>query len=297
MPSSSGSARPPDATEIIARARGGARVAPGSRAATAHGDPTSTFNRYKQAADPQWEQFQNAAGEGASPLDVMGMIDLAGGEHAAEELLSRGAFEAIPVDDDPSGSVTSGEYFREYASRFLEEEGFYDRLGYGYTNYGDAPSTALISSIGTAPADITQSPTSTTNPDRPRTVAAGYDKARKVLTVIFRDGTFYNYYAVSGLEWGNFKRARSKGRFIRLYLDAKTRGPASTGMIPQAHQELLYKVARTSQVMKRGYTGSQKVGSKRGSGTGRYAYGKSGSSASGGRVYGRATGRYRASKK
>lgn len=300
MPSSSGSARPPDASEIIARATGGARVAPGSRAATAHGDPTAIYNKYKQAADPQWEQFQNAGGEGASPLDVMGMIDLAGGEHAAEELLSRGPYEAIPIfDDDPSGSttVTSGEYFREYASRYLEEEGFYDRLGYTYANYGDPPSTALISSIGTAPADITQSPTSTTNPARPRTVAAGYDKSRKVLTVIFRDGTFYNYYGVSGLEWGNFKRARSKGRFIRLYLDAKTRGAAATGMIPEAHQELLYKVARTAQVMKGGYQTGQKVGSKRGSGKGRYAYGKSGSSTSGGRVYGRATGRYRATTK
>ena len=49
--------------------------------------------------------------------------------------------------------------------------------------------------------------------------------------------------------------------------------------------------------MKGGYTRSQKVGSKSGAGTGRYAYSKSGSSASGGRVYGRATGRYRASKK
>ena len=43
------------------------------------------------------------------------------------------------------------------------------------------------------------------------------------MTVIFRDGTFYNYYSVSGLEWTNFKRARSKGRFIRMYLDAKTK--------------------------------------------------------------------------
>lgn len=225
----------------------------------------------------------------------MGMIDLAGGDHAAADLLGAGAYEAIPFDD-PTGSttITSGEYFREYATRFLEDEGFYDETGYGYSNLGDAPSVTVVSSIGTAPADITQSPTSTTNPNRPRTVAAGYDKSRKVLTVIFRDGTFYNYYGVSGLEWGNFKRSRSKGRFIRTYLDAKTRGAAAVGMIPQSHRELLYKVARTSQVMRGGYTGRQKAGSKRGSGIGRFAYGKAGTPTSGGRSYGRATGRYRA---
>lgn len=298
MPSSSGSARPPDAAEVIARAKGGARVAPGSRAATAHGDPATVYRRYEQAADPQWEQFQSSSGTGTHPADVMGMIDLAGGDAAAEELLAAGPYEAIPIFDDPTGSpITTGEYFREYASRFLEDEGFYDRIGYGYANLGTAPSTALVSSIGTGPADITVSPTSTTNPARPRTVAAGYDSQRKVLTTIFRDGTFYNYYGVSGLEWGNFKRARSKGRFIRLYLDGKTRGTASTGAIPEAHQELLYKVARTAQVMKGGYQKGQKVGSKRGTGTGRYTYGKSGSSSSGGRVYGRGTGRYLSSKK
>jgi hypothetical protein len=45
-------------------------------------------------------------------------------------------------------------------------------------------------------------------------------------------------------------------------------------MIPQAHRELLYKVARTAQVMKGGYTG-KKIGTKRGTG-GKYAYGASG---------------------
>jgi KTSC domain len=291
--------RPPDAAEIIARATGGARVTPGSRAAMAHGDPTAIFRRYEQAADPQWEQFQNTEGEGTPPLDVMGMIDLAGGDEAAAGLLAAGPYEVIPFPDDPTESpitTTTGEYFRDYATRYLETEGFYDEIGYGYTNRGTAPSTALISSIGTAPADITYSPTSTTNPARPRTVAAGYDKARKVMTVIFRDGTFYNYYSVSGLEWGNFKRSRSKGRFIRIYLDAKTRGVAAMGMVPRAHQELLYKVARTSQVMRGGYTGTQKVGSKRGTG-GKYAYGRPGTVTSGGRAYGRATGRYRAGAK
>lgn len=303
MPSSAGSSRPPDASEVIARAKGGARVAPGSRAATAHGDPATVYRRYERAADPQWEQFQSPSGTGTHPADVMGMIDLAGGDEAAADLMGIGPYEVIPIYDGDIeyGTQTTAEYFRDESTRYLEDEGFYEGLGYKYSfdasRGGTEASTSLVSSIGTGPADITVSPTSTTNPDRPRTVAAGYDRSRKVLTVIFRDGTFYNYYAVSGLEWGNFKRARSKGRFIRLYLDGKTRGTASMGSVPEAHQELLYKVARTMQALHGGYQKGQKMGSKRGTGTGRYAYGRSGTSASGGRSYGRSTGRYLSTKK
>lgn len=227
----------------------------------------------------------------------MGAIDIGGDEATAADktvgdLLTAGPYEAVSYED-PWGTVTTttGGFFAGESTRYLEEEGFYDRLGYTYANLGEAPSTALVSSIGTGPADITQVPTSTTNPDRPRTVAAGYDKDRKVLTTVFRDGTFYNYYGVSNLEWGNFKRARSKGRFIRLYLDGKTRGTASVSAVPQAHQELLYKVARTTQAMRGGLQPGHSSKSKRG-GTGKYEYGRSGSKESGGRVYARAAGRY-----
>lgn len=302
MPSSAGSARPPDATETIAKAKGGARSLPGSRASIAHGDPIQIFRRYERAGDPQWEQFRDSGGVGTSPADVMGAIDLGGDSATAADqvvgdLLTAGPYEAISYED-PWGTVTTttGGFFAGESTRYLEEEGFYDRLGYTYANLGEAPSTALVSSVGTGPADITQSPTATTNPDRPRTVAAGYDSQRKVLTTVFRDGTFYNYYGVSGLEWGNFKRARSKGRFIRLYLDGKTRGTASMGGVPQAHQELLYKVARTTQAMRGGLQAGQSAKSKRG-GTGRYAYGRSGTSMSGGRKYaGVAVARIRAGR-
>lgn len=70
-----------------------------------------------------------------------------------------------------------------------------------------------------AMAPITLLPTSSVNPAKPRTLAAGYEKATRTLSVIFRDGTPWNYYEVSSLEWANFKRAKSKGRFIRLYLN------------------------------------------------------------------------------
>jgi hypothetical protein len=122
------------------------------------------------------------------------------------------------------------------------------------------------------PAPITEVPTSTTNPARPRTVAAGYrySKAAKsgTLTVVFRDGTFYNYYGVINQVWQNFKRARSKGRFIITYFDTFARctemGRADVSSIDPQYRATLYRLARTGQIRRRGYTGKQKAGSKRG---------------------------------
>lgn len=116
----------------------------------------------------------------------------------------------------------------------------------------NALKLANVSSVGKWPAPITEVPTSTTNPHRPRTVAAGYDAARKVLTVVFRDGTIYNYYGVGGLEWGRFLSTESKGVFIYRFLNNKVRGLADSTSMPPQDQENLYRVARTSQVLARG---------------------------------------------
>jgi len=99
-----------------------------------------------------------------------------------------------------------------------------------------------------APAPLSLVPTSTTNPERPRTVAAGYDKQRSVLTVVFRDGTYYNYYEVSTTEWQDFKRRVSKGQYIYQVLDYKPRGPASTASLPAYARTALYKVTRALQL-------------------------------------------------
>jgi hypothetical protein len=96
----------------------------------------------------------------------------------------------------------------------------------------------------TSPADITVVPTSTTNPNRPRTVAAGYDEEEEKLTVVFRDGTFYNYYEVSGGEWATFKANRSKGAVIARMLDFKPRGPASVSDLSKSQQKEFAKYSR-----------------------------------------------------
>jgi hypothetical protein len=53
-----------------------------------------------------------------------------------------------------------------------------------------------------------------TKPGKPRTLRAGYNSETEVLTVVFRDGTWWNYYDVPRDVWDAFKAARSKGKFL-----------------------------------------------------------------------------------
>lgn len=104
----------------------------------------------------------------------------------------------------------------------------------------------------TSAAPLTVVPTSTTNPDRPRTVAAGYDRHEEKITVVFRDGTFYNYYEVTPPEWQAFKSRVSKGQYIYSYLDFKPRGPADVSSMSQASRRAFYRFTRASQIHYRG---------------------------------------------
>ena len=88
---------------------------------------------------------------------------------------------------------------------------------------GDPDDTETGSVRGQS-APLSVFPTSTTDPSRPRTLAAGYNHTSKTLTVMFRDGTLYNYYEVSTSMWNAFKRTFSKGVWIRQNLDVRGSG-------------------------------------------------------------------------
>lgn len=104
----------------------------------------------------------------------------------------------------------------------------------------------------TSPAPLTLVPTSTTNPKRPRTVAAGYDEEEEKLTVMFRDGTLYNYYEVDASEWAAFKANRSKGAVIYRMLDFKPRGYADDSDMSASARQAFYRFSRGVQVVKGG---------------------------------------------
>ena len=84
-------------------------------------------------------------------------------------------------------------------------------------------------------------PTSSTNPQRPRTIRAGYDYATNTLTVIFRDGTWWEYRGVPVDLWTGFKTAESKGRFLRdSGLDNwEDMGPANVGEMPHHRRVMM----------------------------------------------------------
>jgi hypothetical protein len=134
----------------------------------------------------------------------------------------------------------------------------------------------LNSSSGQGPAMLTDIPTSSTNAARPRTVAAGYQpyfQARSSgapkseygqplgkMTVMFRDGTLYNYYDVTPGEWQTFSASVSKGapwlnkgfpngkQQVDGYFIGKPQGPADLSQAPASVLKNIYKIARTAQV-------------------------------------------------
>lgn len=262
---------PPDPEELIARAQQRAQAA------------QERIEQSLLAAHPAWgptEEWELGYGNPAvedvvETMEHFGDATPQAGEQLFGNLLRIGPYEAMPFAD----MGTAQEYYARGAEEFLENlsprnlsdvaarEAFDAR--FGGQNFDDpsvrtdTENVGLVSSAVTRePAPITYSPTSSLNPARPRTVAAGYDRARRVLTVVFRDGTLYNYYGVGGNEWLAFVKSHSKGRYILRYLDAHVRGYADMTSVPQIHRDLMYKAARTAQVKQRGYTGAQTQGGR-----------------------------------
>ena len=61
--------------------------------------------------------------------------------------------------------------------------------------------------------------TTSMNPERPRTVAAGYDPKNSILRITFRNGVTYEYLGVSPRVWSTFQRAPSPGQYINQVLN------------------------------------------------------------------------------
>jgi KTSC domain len=88
-------------------------------------------------------------------------------------------------------------------------------------------------------ASFSMSPTPSTNPKRPRTTSAGYDYSTETMTVVFRDGTWWEYRGISKDMWEEFKMSPSPGKFLRESgLDSwDDMGPANVGAMP-AHRRV-----------------------------------------------------------
>jgi hypothetical protein len=112
----------------------------------------------------------------------------------------------------------------------------------------DEDEVAEMGKSPNAPADLTDRPTSSLNASRPRTVAAGYDQSRGVLTVVFRDGTVWNYDGVTPGEWQNFHASISKGRpWINDQLFGVGQ-PADLTILDADIQAAIYEASRRAQM-------------------------------------------------
>lgn len=219
---------------------------------------------YEARANPSMVPKRIASGRGGYAMSAEDAI-------AAASLMDRSQFSSPLAGLPVAASV--GE-FREASGFFGTSADSADALwddyydadqgGYDYRNLAGSvrsgtrvPGSAVTKGRGREPAPISIVPTSTTNPQRPRTVAAGYDDGRSVLTVVFRDGTFYNYYDVDENEWAQFKASYSKGRYILDVLDGKPRGTARMANASLGAREGLYRIARTGQWTRDGQVSGQ----------------------------------------
>jgi len=194
--------------------------------------------------------------------------EFSGGPVAA----SKGEFNAITdvmYDDMQSMDYYNPKQYRNLAGESPYEDQLFDPTG---QTGSSRPFYEVVGLTGdlripgykgpqneedSSPADLTVVPTSTTNPKRPRTVAAGYDEEEEKLTVVFRDGTFYNYYEVDANEWKAFKANRSKGAIIAQMLDFKPRGPADMSSLSKKAQQAFYRFSRGAQVHQKGKAAGQ----------------------------------------
>lgn len=120
--------------------------------------------------------------------------------------------------------------------------------------FDDPTEATEFGSVGPSPISLV--PTSSIDPSRPRTVAAGYNSKSKIMTVVFRDGTWWNYFGVPNTTWNNFKSAYSKGRYLYAHgfdsryggADIKYQGTnASTDLLSTQEREMLNIRARAVQ--------------------------------------------------
>lgn len=95
------------------------------------------------------------------------------------------------------------------------------------------------------------SATGSTNPKKPRTIKAGYDFNTGTMTVVFRDGTWWEYRGVPDFMWYDFTAADSKGRFLRESgLDQwADMGPANINAMPRHRRVQMNEMKDWADVM------------------------------------------------
>jgi hypothetical protein len=183
---------------------------------------------------------------------------------------SGGQFPQLSALEARLQSVARGKYapMAGQPSRFWNPNSTIDPAVspvYGYPNPSrlqPAPGQdETTANFPTRSGKYSEIPTSSSYTSRPRTVAAAYkpdfSANQGTLTVVFRDGTYYNYYDVRDTEWELFKGNLSKGPMLNPatknnpvpgFLMAKPRGEADVTNVDADVMEMLHRTAQVSQL-------------------------------------------------
>lgn len=182
-----------------------------------------------------------------------------------------------PLDLSPQTANAKNKYIKrgqEYSQFFPLSPDDYD-VDFSVNELVDEND---IGPANDRPVPLTDIPTSSTNAKRPYTVAAGWqrypgqrgaDDAKGTLTIMFRDGTLYNYYNVENSVWIKFHSSLSKGAYLNRnsvnpLLNSYNHGPASLEGVSFKDQEKFYIYAREAQLRyKRGKYGVDERTGKR----------------------------------
>ena len=178
----------------------------------------------------------------------------------------------VRINGEPVVELETGKPYRGYNPQF-------DEFG-NLTSYETAPKPKSFDienineesfanqEVYRLPSELTEIPTSSTNAARPRTLAAGwraYQETQNLpgaqrlgtLTLMFRDGTLYNYYDVPYTLWSTFKGSLSKGPYVNRknrnqgsdgVLLSYPRGPANISDVPVEVIDDIMTLARGAQL-------------------------------------------------
>jgi hypothetical protein len=204
-----------------------------------------------EAANDSYNELGFLAGIPTSPQDGFNLGSRASQFAAVYESTSR----------DFPANFAGSFYDQVGLPKYLFDEQIYASKWYkprsADNSYINEQSEREIAPVGIA-APLSDIPTSSSNYVRPRTVAAGWlrdeeDQNSGTLTVVFRDGTLWNYYGVSVDDWNKFHWAYSKGALLKPaneMISFTSDGPATIDLSKPAMQ-MLYNAARTAQIMYR----------------------------------------------
>lgn len=253
----------------------------------------SAYDVNVRASDPAYEQFGASQRTARQIEDYLTQADTNFQNGSFMQMLgtsSSSAFSAqqaiFSTDITPGSSAADARKYEkltsfgvtDWASEYYKPIDIDDKR---YLVNTDNFSANFDNRQGEAVA-LSDIPTSSTNASRPRTVAAGYDPEERIITVVFRDGTFWNYYDVPPSVWIKFHQSYSKGPLLNNpsskqafkgdLLNYKN-GPADPSSLSPTAQEFLYRAVRTAQIYYADRPNKERIRIKKGKGPSGITYG------------------------